>query len=434
MKWCVVIFSLCLPFTSLAGPLPAPNPKFLETDMASVELGRLLFYDPILSGNKTVSCATCHHPRYGTGDGLSLGVGDGGLGLGFERVIDPNNPPQQRISRNAPALFNLGASEFKHLFHDGRLEEDPTHISGIRTPLGAEMETGFESVLAAQAMFTVLSSDEMAGHHSENDVAEALRRGLVTGPGGAWDILAKRVEIIPAYRKSFNVVLPENAPIHFHDIANALADFIRFEWRADNSPFDRFLQTGASLPHAASKGMELFYGKAQCDRCHSGLFQTDHSFHAIAMPQIGPGKAALLGQRNRDVGRMLVTGDSQDAYKFRTPSLRNLLETGPYGHAGAFATIESVVRHHLDPIASLRAYDSRQALLLPPHDVSDFALLADMSEMNLIASANELTPMTLSDQEIDQILAFLRSLHDQGNAESRLGVPSTVPSGLPVEK
>ena len=76
--------------------------------MAEVRLGRDLFYDPILSGNRNISCATCHHPRFGTGDGLSLGLGEGAVGLGPDRHVTETNLPEQRIPRNAPALFNLG--------------------------------------------------------------------------------------------------------------------------------------------------------------------------------------------------------------------------------------------------------------------------------------------------------------------------------------
>ena len=126
-----------------------PRPTFPEPDMDKVRLGQLLFYDPILSGNQNISCGTCHHPRFGTSDGVSLSLGEGGIGLGPERTPDPNNMPEQRLPRNAPGLWNLGASEFTVFFHDGRLETDPDQPFGIRTPLGAEMTQGFQSALAA---------------------------------------------------------------------------------------------------------------------------------------------------------------------------------------------------------------------------------------------------------------------------------------------
>ena len=419
---------------STASPLPAPTADFPEPDMARIELGRLLFYDPILSGSKSVSCATCHHPRFGTGDGLSLGIGDGGIGLGVDRVADPGNPPEERVPRNSPALFNLGAREFVTFFHDGRLGDDPSRPSGIRTPLGTEMEAGFNNALSAQAMFPVLSMDEMAGHYSENDVSQAVRLGRLTGPDGAWDKLSKRIEAIPAYRQMFDGVIGTGTPIHFTNIANLIADFISFEWRADNSPFDAHLRDGVPLAADAAAGMDLFYGEAACSSCHSGLFQTDHGFHAIAMPQIGPGKKARFERHHRDIGRGRVTGEDADFYRFRTPSLRNVTATAPYGHSGAYATLEAVVRHHLDPVESLRRYDPAQATLPKGDFPDDLTVLRDPAEVDAIAAANELEPISLTDAEVGQLLAFLDSLTDPASLPGRLGVPDSVPSGLAVEK
>jgi cytochrome c peroxidase len=416
---------------ALAGELPTTDARYAPLDMTEVRLGQLIFYDPILSGSKTVSCATCHHPKFGTSDGLSLGVGDGGDGLGPNRRSDPTNLPEQRIPRNATGLFNLGAAQFTTLFHDGRLQADPSRPSGIRTPLGADMEQGFASVLAAQAMFPVLSGDEMAGHYSESDVAQAVRQGFLTGPDGAWSILSGRVSTIPAYREAFSEVIGNRA-IHFADIANVIAAFIAFEWRADTSLFDDLLRDGTALPEPAARGLALFYGKAGCDGCHSGQFQTDHQFHAIAMPQIGPGKAARFERHNRDVGRLRVTGDAADAYRFRTPSLRNVTLTAPYGHSGAYATLDAVVRHHLDPLGELHSYDPTQAVLNQPGFKSDFVVMNNPDEVAVIAAANMLEPLELTDAEIADLLAFLGSLSDPVSITGRLGVPETVPSGLPI--
>ncbi|MEM8654056.1 MAG: cytochrome c peroxidase [Pseudomonadota bacterium] len=415
-----------------AADLPFEEPVFPEVASAQVELGRLLFYDPILSGSKTVSCATCHHPKFATGDGVSLGLGDGAHGLGPQRVADPENLPEQRIPRNAPPLFNLGATEFTVFFHDGRLEEDASRPSGIRTPLGSEMEMGFASALSAQSMFPVLSADEMAGHYSENEISQAVRQGLITGPDGAWDQLSQRIEAIPAYRDMFNDVIGD-APIHFTDISDAVAAFLDFEWRGVASPFDLYLRNGTEMEPAAMRGMSLFYSKAQCADCHSGRFQTDHDFHAIAMPQIGPGKAARFESHAQDTGRMRVTGDPEDAYAFRTPPLRNVAQTAPYGHSGAYATLEGVVRHHLDPVASLRSYDIDQAIM-PGFDADDMRVLSDAVEMDAIAAANDLAPIGLTDAEVNDILAFLNALTDPQSIRGALGIPASVPSGLPVDQ
>ena len=405
-----------------------PRPVFPDRDPERVELGWLLFYDPILSGNTSVSCATCHHPDFGTSDGMSLALGDGGLGLGPDRRIDPENTPEQRIPRNASGLWNLGATEFTRFFHDGRLELDPAAPNGIRTPLGADMTTGFDSPLAAQAMFPVLSPDEMAGHYSENEISQAVRQGLLATPGGAWDKIAARVADIPEYRARFDAALP-GADISFAAIANVIADFIAFEWRADDALFDRAMAGAASLPPKAAQGKDLFYGKAGCADCHSGWLQTDHAFHAIALPQFGPGKAARFENHARDDGRLRVTGDPADAFAFRTPSLRNVTLTAPYGHNGAYATLEAMIRHHLDPVAALHAYDLTQAVLPALPGVEDTRILDDPSEIDAIAAANDLIPQALSDTEIAALAAFLETLEDD---TQRLGIPKAVPSALPV--
>lgn len=407
-----------------------PRPVFETPPMAQVHLGHLLFYDPILSGNRNVSCATCHHPKFGTSDGVSLSLGEGAKGLGPDRHATAENTPEQRLPRNAPGLWNLGAQEFTVFFHDGRLEEDAEQPFGIRTPLGAEMTEGFQSALAAQAMFPVLSPDEMAGHYSENDISEAVRMGFLSQPGGAWDRIAARVAAIPEYAVAFEAINP-GAPITFAAIANVIADFMVFEWRADAAPFDLALQGGPPLLEAARRGMDLFYGDAGCSSCHSGWLQTDHAFHAIAIPQIGPGKAARFEAHARDDGRLRVTGRAQDAFAFRTPSLRNVTLTAPYGHSGAYGRLEDVVRHHLDPVAALNTYDISMAILPELDGTEDLRVLSDPAQVAAIAAANTVARRSLSDAAIEDILAFLATLEDPAE---RLGVPDRVPSGLPVDR
>jgi cytochrome c peroxidase len=296
------------------------------------------------------------------------------------------------------------------------------------------MAQGFASVLSAQSMFPVLSPDEMAGHYSENDVAQAVRLGRLTGPGGAWDIIAKRVEAIEDYRTRFDQVIGVGTPIHFTHISDSIAAFIAFEWRADQSAFDRYLRDGVPLSPAAQSGMELFYGKAVCSSCHSGQFQTDHGFHAIAMPQIGPGKAARFEDHQRDTGRLRVTGNTADAYKFRTPSLRNVALTAPYGHTGSHMTLDGVIRHHMDPVTSLQAYKVKGLPLPVLEGAQDTAILNDPDELSRIAAASYQPNLTLSDSDVQDLVAFLESLTDLKGARGRLGVPQTVPSGLPVDQ
>lgn len=433
------LFALALAASPLGAfaetpPRPAPleDADFRPVRAQEAELGQLLFYDPILSGNREVACATCHHPGFGTGDGLSLSLGDGGLGLGPARVPDLANPPEARVPRNAQPLFNLGAHEYTTLFHDGRIAADPDAPHGLRTPLGGDMPVGFSSILSAQAMFPVLSADEMAGHLSENDVSKAVRMGRLTGPGGAWDIIARRVAVIPAYGDHFaqvydHIAAPED--IAFTDIANAMAAFIEFEWRADGSAYDGWLRLERPLTLSALRGMEVFAEKG-CDSCHAGRLFTDHSFHAMGQPQIGPGKAAVFEHHTRDEGRFRVTGDPADRFAFRTPTLRNVLMTGPWGHAGAYSDMRSFLAAHAAPRAALLDYDKTQAVLIG-QEASDWLILESAAEVEAIAAAAP-EDRPLAPEEIEALIAFFATLSDPVSIAGRLGVPPAVPSGLPV--
>lgn len=419
-----------------AQPLPSAltDSDFHPVDLDEAKLGQLLFYDPILSGNREVACATCHHPDFGTSDGVALSIGDGGLGLGPKRRINPENPPEQRIPRNAPALFNLGAKEFSVLFHDGRLEVDPDQPNGLRSPMDADMVTGFASALSAQTMFPVLSRDEMAGSHKENRIGRAVRQGLITGTGGAWDLLARRVADLPAYAERFVAVYPHidgPADIAFTDISNAIAKFMEHEWRSDTSPFDAALRGAQALQDDAKAGMDLFYGAAGCASCHSGPLLSDFRFHAMAVPQIGPGKAASFEFHQRDEGRFRVTGNPDDLYAFRTPSLRNVALTGPYGHAGAHSDLATFVADHADPAKALRRFDRTQ-VRLPKMDSPDFAVLNDPEQIDAIADAVSAPPVALSRQDVAALVAFLGALTDPIAIDGRLGIPDAVPSGLQV--
>ena len=179
------------------------------------------------------------------------------------------------------------------------------------------------------------------------------------------------------------------------------------------------------------------YGKDGCGGCHSGPFQTDHDFHAISMPQIGPGKGDQFEgyQDGRDdFGRERVSGNFADRLRFRTPSLRNVALSAPYGHSGAFAKLESAVRHHLDAVSSLDEYDQKQVSLPGRSDLDavDFVVMDDPLRRANIVAFNELEPATLRERELGQLMDFLHALTDPAALDMRLDVPSRVPSGLPV--
>ena len=408
-------------------------------DAGKVELGRLLFFDKVLSGNLNVSCASCHHPLASTGDGLSLPVGEGGVGLGVTRNNGVGTGAvHERVPRNAPPVFNLGAREFRVMFHDGRVAVDHSQPSGFLSPAGDALPHGLDNVLAAQAMFPVTSGAEMAGQPGENPIADAAAAGNLAGANGVWAQIAERLRNIDEYADRFTTVfgLRSADEISYVHAANAIAAFEASNWRADNSAFDQYLRGDVQAMSARQRrGMRVFYRpeRGNCASCHSGPFQTDHSFRAIAMPQIGPGKGDGPSGRE-DFGRERVTLNPADRFKVRVPTLRNVELTAPYGHAGAFDTLEAVVRHHLDTVGSLHSYDPSQARLAsrPDLDALDFEVTQDAQLLSNIAAANEIAPGHLSDADLDNLLEFLRALTDRGSIDLRNDVPDAVPSGMPL--
>ena len=431
-----ITLTICTPTLALAGdrshlswlPAPATDADYYDdgaSDLAKVALGAQLFFDKVLSGNFNISCATCHHSFTGTGDGLALPIGEGGRGLGATRDtgVGPD-AVHERVPRNAPHVFNLGAREFTHMFHDGRVQPNAAMPNGIESPAGFDLPKGLDNALAVQAMFPVTSGTEMAGQAGENPIADAAAAGNLAGVGGVWEQLAERLQGLPGYVEQFVTVFPDvttATDIRFTHAANAIAAFEAANWRADNSPFDRFLRgERGAMSLSALAGMRVFYSprKGNCASCHSGTYQTDQSFRAIAMPQIGAGKGDGIGYE--DFGRERVSG--------------NVAQTAPYGHSGAYDTLEAVVRHHLDPVESLYNYDPSQ-LRLPSRadlDSTDLQAMNDQAVVSAIASANELTSVDLSEREISQLMDFLQALTDPAMLDLRGDIPGSVPSGLPL--
>ncbi len=408
---------------------------FLSVDPAQARLGQLLFYDPILSGNRNISCGTCHHHSLASGDGLSLGIGEGGRGLGRDRT--PGTGPEairKRIPRNAPALWNLGHKSVRVLFHDGRLEISDQYGNGFDSPAEEWLPQGLNSILAAQALFPLTAQFEMAGNVGENDVTGAVHDRIDLG----WPIIAKRVRTIPEYGALFvgaydHIDTP--AEVTIVEIGNALGAFMASEWISIDSPYDAWQRDGTPLPGNAERGRQLFFGKAQCSTCHSGPLFTDQEFHALGLPAFGPGRTRAFDPMPRDVGRMGETNLIEDAYRFRTPSLRNVALTAPYGHNGAFASLDGIVRHHLDPGASADAWQVAEAALpdVPWLAEGDFLIRQDSREMARQARALDVRPLPLSDAEVAELVAFLHALTGQSVTARPLGRPDRVPSGLPID-
>ncbi|RMF36925.1 MAG: methylamine utilization protein MauG [Alphaproteobacteria bacterium] len=443
-----VVF-LCL-FLLVAPPAPAPAETrpaglpaplqasdFIEFNPQWARIGQLLFFDPILSGNRNIACATCHHPEFGTSDGLSLGIGEGGLGLGpRRRPGEGRTRIRKRIPRNAPALWNLGAREVRFMFLDGRVSRSDIYGNGFDTPAQEWLPGGLQSLLAVQALFPLTAQFEMAGDPRENEVAGAAHDRI----DKVWPILARRVRAIPEYARMFVAAFddvqaaPDITIVH---IANAIAAFEGLEFQSYDSPFDAWLAgDDTALDATQLRGLKLFYGKAGCAECHGGKLFTDHEFHALMLPQFGPGRTRPFDPVARDVGRMGASDRLEDAYRFRTPSLRNVALTAPYGHDGAYATLEGIIRHHLDPRGSLQAWTPQMAVLpdVPWLAATDFLSLDDRLEQARFTARLDITPRRLSDAEIADLVAFLKALTGTASVKGRLGRPERVPSGLKVER
>ncbi|UWQ19468.1 methylamine utilization protein MauG [Jannaschia sp. M317] len=426
---------MLLAATLATGPAVAQEVPFHPFDEDLARVGQLLFYDPILSGNRNISCATCHHHDTFSGDALSLGIGEGGRGIGRKRTAGEGpDAIRKRVPRNAPALWNVGAKEFTTFFHDGRVSHSDAYETGYDSPAEEWLPQDMPTLLSVQALFPLTAQFEMAGNTGENEVIGAVQDRIDLG----WPILAKRVRTIPAYgaplAAAFDLASPEDVTIRH--VAIALADFMNSEWRSFDSAYDLWLAGQGDLTPAQDRGRSLFFGRANCASCHSGPLFTDHDFHALALPPFGPGRTRRFDPVPRDVGRMAETDDLEDAYRFRTPSLRNVTLTGPWGHNGAYPTLVGIVRHHADPLAALDAWTPALSGL-PKADwlaAIDFVIQSDTREMARVRAAVDIAPVALSDAEVADLVAFLHALEGGDSRYGRLGIPDAVPSGLEVER
>jgi len=401
--------------TAIAEPTTHPD---------KVLLGQMLMYDKVLSGNRDISCSTCHHPSVGTSDGLSLSKGAGGVGLAQARFgpFDDEGRPLL-IPRNAPDVFNRAG--FKVLFWDGRVAQNAD--GSFSTPAGDQLPSGLDNALAAQALFPLTSAAEMRGQPGENEIADLPADDLQ----GIWSALMARLMVIEEYRRLFAAAYPgvaEEALTIAHAV-NAMAEFEAQHWTLDDSPFDQYLRgDDSALSDAAKRGALLFYGRAGCSQCHSGPLLTDERFHSVGVPQLGPGQG--VGEDGTsDFGREHVTGDPGDRYRFRTPPLRNVADSGPWMHDGAYTTLAAAVRHMLDPAAAAETYDAAQL----PGELEPMVRMAQTQAILDNMDANEIRTVTLTDVEFDDLMAFLNALTSPSLASlPARDIPERVPSGLPL--
>jgi cytochrome c peroxidase len=406
-------------------PVAAPDP-------ALVDLGRSLFFDKILSGNRDVACASCHDPRTGTDDGRSLSVGTGAFGGGSTKSLGPGRSP---TPRNAPALFSVGLGAF-YLFWDGRVTDANGTGGRFTTPAGVALPSGVANMVAAQAMIPVTNRTEMRGNAGDRDVfgnANELAVPSDSAFAAIWKATMARVLSVSAYVQKFNAAYPGIATgqLGFEHAANAIAAFEIASFSKTGSPFDRYLANDdAALTPDAKRGALLFFGRAGCASCHNGPLLGGQSFANTGVPQIGPGVAPSAPL---DAGRGDVAsgGPPQTGrFTFRISPLRNVELSAPYMHDGVYPTLEAVVAHYNNVDSALKSFDVTQldASLRPSYhgDAATITAVEKTLDFRLQRS------LALSADDQRQLAAFLKSLTDP--AARNLGglVPSSVPSGLPV--
>ncbi|HKT61009.1 MAG TPA: cytochrome c peroxidase [Gemmatimonadales bacterium] len=399
------------------GPLPRPAP----VRPALVELGRALAFDKVLSGNKDIACMTCHLPEDATGDDLSLSIGQGGRGLGPERT----HPSGAFIPRNAPSMFNLSA--LSSMFWDGRVSVDAR--GNFHTPAGNRITPAMRRVfefgpVSAQPLFPVLSHAEMRGDGG-NELAAIKDKE----PQQVWQALMRRLGAIPEYRRMFEAAYPGTnfAAMNFGYASNAIAGFLVDQFAFNDSPWDRFLAgDDAAMTDVQLRGARDFMS-ARCSICHNGPALTDNQFHNVAVAQIGPGEGDGPSGHD-DFGRMRVTGLASDQYLFRTPPLRNVELTGPWGHDGAFTDLRAFVDHYSESDVKLRAFttDALEPLLQGTLQPTQEAILTSRDTL--------LRGVVFPPGVIDEDTAFMTALTDPAARDLSHVVPARVPSGLPVDR
>jgi cytochrome c peroxidase len=408
----------------------------IETPLS--QLGMKLFFSRSLSGEKDVACASCHHPKLMGGDALSLSIGTEAedinlLGPGRAQSISGTNyDGLPTVPRNAPTTFNIAIWD-KFLFLDGRVEalfdidgvatgeiSTPDSGTGNPDPLVA-INTSLDAVLAR---FPVTSNEEMRGFsfeagQSNENVRQHLTLRLQGAPGYESELAVNNW--LDEFRSVFNKPTGTAAELITYDnISLAMSSYQRSQWFVSN-PWNDFLKgDDTAISDDAKQGALLFLtpienGGAGCSACHSGDRFSNEGFASTAAPQVGRGKGDTL----EDFGRFNITSMESDRYKFRIPSLLNVAETGPWTHSGAYTDLTAMVKHYSNIENAVTTYDVTQldfvqdqaTVIASTQGALDGILAARVAALN-DPSITALQDAQLTDNSIDQIVAFLKTLTD----------------------
>lgn len=347
-------------------PLEVPDPVGNPSTMEKVTLGKLLFYDPVLSGNKDVACATCHQPEFGYAEFLPTSIGVNGVGNGSKRRFrEPNDIPF--VKRNSQSVLN---SAFNGLVNGQAYHPEKAPMFWDLRALGLE----------EQALMPIMTLEEMRGHgYAEDGIVEEV---------------VGRLGKIAAYRTYFERAFPgEASPVNSGNLARALASFQR-TLISNNTRFDQYMRgDSGALSLSEKEGLNLFLASG-CAKCHSGPMFSDFKLHALGVPE-----ADHLDRPDSGI---------DGGFAFRTPTLRNLRFTAPYMHSGKFSTLRQVVEFYED-IAGGKMRNAH----VKAHQIDPIV-----------------QDMTVNFKDISRIVEFLNVLSDDSFDKSRPeSVPSGLTPG-----
>jgi len=238
-----------------------------------------------------------------------------------------------------------------------------------------------------------------------------------------------RNQWLTEFQTAFNSNADTEDLVTFANIGKAMGEYER-SMVFINSPWRNYLDGDiTALTEQQKQGALLFFNTAKdngagCSACHSGPLLSDERHNIIAFPQIGVGKGDG-SNGDDDFGRERVTGNTQDRYNFRTPSLLNIAVTSPYGHAGTFDSLERVLRHHINPVRSIDDYvndyewcqlaqfkNIANCTSLYPNVEANGELALDKLEQERQNGTSRLPILNLNNEEVDQLVTFLNSLTD----------------------
>ena len=399
------------------------------TDLKA-QLGMDLFFSKSLSADRDSACVTCHHPMLGGGDNLSLPIGVGAINpdlLGEGRLHDAQAEHYDAgptVPRNAPTTFNLMAWN-KVLFHDGRVEHlNKNDISTPDSTHNIKDDLATQNLASAQSRFPITSPEEMKGFNQQDKDNYEIREYMASRIGGYGEgegELNNTNYWLAKFQTAFNqpnanaqaLITEQNIALLIGEYENSQA--------FTNTPWKQYVEGNYNaISLDAKKGALLFFndsskGGVNCVSCHSGDFFTDEAFHNIAMPQLGRGKGHG-DELIEDFGRMAVTTNEKDIYKFRTPSLINVEVTGPWGHDGAYTSLKSVIKHHLNPKKAIESYDFSQLTQVGIQNLDKLKISSNKAIKKLEEERkNDLTVLqnhTLTSTQINQLVSFLTILTD----------------------